>query len=188
MAQADDITRLLEAVNQGDQQARDALFNQVYPALKTLAKAHRRRWHGDDTMNTTALIHEAYLKLTVNQDPDWQGRSHFFATAARAMRQILVSYAERQQAEKRGGGQQPVTLDENLQGSNATIVEVLALNGALNALEADYPRRCQVAECRVFGGMTNDEIAQALDISLATVKRDWALAAPVLREHMSTAE
>ncbi|MFK7958451.1 MAG: ECF-type sigma factor [Lysobacterales bacterium] len=188
MAEGDDITRLLEAVNQGDHQARDALFNQVYPALKTIAKAHRRRWRGDDTMNTTALIHEAYLKLTVNDDPDWQGRSHFFATAARAMRQILVNYAERQQAEKRGGGQHPVTLDEDQQGNDGTIVEVLALNAALTVLEAEYPRRCQVAECRVFGGMTNDEIAHALDISLATVKRDWALAAPVLREHMSAPE
>ncbi|HLT91377.1 MAG TPA: ECF-type sigma factor [Woeseiaceae bacterium] len=175
------ITRLLDAARSGDLDASAALFNAVYKELQSLARAHRRRWRGNDTLNTTALIHEAFLKLA--GPADFVNRKHFFATASKAMRQVLVNYAEQQRTAKRGGDALRVTLDEATLASEVTAEELLDLHRVLTRLEAENPRRCRIVECRVFGGMTIEEAAEALSISPATVKREWQIAsAQIYRE------
>ena len=134
------------------------------------------------------LIHEAYLKLAGQAAPNWQSRGHFFATAAKAMRQVLVNYAQRSSAEKRGGKAQDLSLPDGLAAEGATLLELLELHQALEQLEQAQPRRCQVVECRIFGGMTNEQVAQALGISVATVKRDWTLACAELYQRLATKE
>lgn len=170
------ITLLLNAASRGDIAATDALFSAVYAELQKLARSHRRRWRGNDTMNTTALIHEVFLKFAGQAASDFANRTHFFATASRAMRQVLVNYAEQQSAEKRGGDALRVTLDEARLASQVNADELLDLNRSLSRLEAENPRRCRVVECRIFGGMTIEEVAEALSISPATVKREWQIA------------
>jgi len=183
MHSANDITVLLAAASNGDQQANDQLFQSVYGELRKIARAHRRRISGHHTLNTTALIHEAYLRLAGPAMDDYNDRTHFFATASKAMRQILVSYARRLTAAKRGGTQRPVTLTDVAQLDQRTFDDVLAIDEVLKRLEDDNPRHCRIFECRVFGGMTIRETADALDISPATVKRDWSvLSAWVYRE------
>jgi RNA polymerase sigma factor (TIGR02999 family) len=177
------ITRLLKAARQGDIAATDALFSAVYAELQQLARSHRRRWRGNDTMNTTALIHEVFLKFSGQDASAFANRTHFFATASKAMRQVLVNYAQQQGAHKRGGEAVRITLDEASIASRVSANELLDLHRLLSRLEADNPRRCQVVECRVFGGMTIDEVAEALSISPATVKREWQIAsAQIYRE------
>ncbi len=174
------ITRLLEAARHGDDQATAALFRSVYAELISLARSHRRRWRGNETMNTTALVHEAFLKLTDGASNRFANRTHFFATASKAMRQVLVNYAEQQGARKRGGDALRVTLDEQALIAQASADEILDLNRALDELERISPRRCRIAECRLFGGMTIDEVAEAMALSPATVKREWSLASAQL--------
>lgn len=175
------ITRLLDAARGGDLEASEALFSAVYAELQKLARSHRRRWRGNQTMNTTALIHEAFLKLA--GPAEFANRKHFFATASKAMRQVLVNYAEQQNATKRGGEALRVTLDEATLASEVSADELLDLHRLLAALEIENPRRCQIVECRVFGGMTVEEVAEALSISPATVKREWQVAsAQIYRE------
>ncbi len=169
-----DITRLIAAANEGDGEAADRLFTVVYDELRIIARSHRRRWHGDETIGTTVLIHEAYLKLA-DYDGDYASRTHFYATASRAMRQILMNYAERRNAAKRSGEQIPVDVEDLPFADADTIEDLLALGEVLERLEAEDPRRCRIVECRVFGGMSIGETAEALGISPATVKRDWAL-------------
>lgn len=168
------ITQWLQAVEAGDEEARARLFNAIYAHLRVLAKAQRRRWQGNETIGTTALINEAFLKLSVPNG--FRTRSHFFATASKAMRQILVTYAEQQSAQKRGGDQLHVALEDVSVSSPITATALLDLETIIKELEATDPRRCSIVECRVFGGMTIAETAQALDISPATVKREWRLA------------
>lgn len=171
-----DITVLLEAAQRGESQAAADLYARVYEELHQIARAQRRRWKGNDTLNTTALIHEAFLKLAGDQGFDWQGRVHFFATASKAMRQVLVNYARMRNAAKRGGGVAELTLEENLLADDRAVEDVLSIHDALTELEANNERRGHIVECRVFGGLTNGEIAQSLGISLATVKREWRIA------------
>ncbi|HEX7718992.1 MAG TPA: ECF-type sigma factor [Woeseiaceae bacterium] len=178
------ITLLLDAARRGDIKATDALFSAVYAELQKLARSHRRRWRGNETMNTTALIHEVFLKLSGQKPGDFANRTHFFATASKAMRQVLVNYAEQQGAEKRGGDALCITLDEASLASQVSADELLDLNRTLTRLEADNARRCRIVECRVFGGMTVDEVAEALDISPATVKREWQVAIARLYQEM----
>ena len=177
------ITLLLKAAKRGDIAATDALFSAVYAELQNLAHSHRRRWRGNDTMNTTALIHEVFLKFAGQDASEFANRTHFFATASKAMRQVLVNYAEQQSASKRGGDALRITLDETTLAAQVNAHELLDLNRLLTRLEAENPRRCHVVECRVFGGMTIDEVADALSISPATVKREWQIAsAQIYRE------
>lgn len=161
----------------------DELFELVYDKLHDLARRQRRRWQGDETLNTTALLHEAYLRLVDQSSPQWENRSHFLAVASTAMRQILVDYARRKRAAKRGGGRQPVSLheieaslrrgeDPSEVGSEALI----ALEESLRRLERVEPRQSRIVECRFFGGMTIRDTARALGISPATVKRGWSMA------------
>jgi RNA polymerase sigma factor (TIGR02999 family) len=176
-----DLTTMLQAVRNGDMRAADELFRRVYGELHRIASGQRRRWGGNDTLNTTALVHEAYLKL-VNQDvAAWNDRAHFFAVAAKAMRHILINYAEMQVAAKRGGGAVHVPLgDADLVAPEAA-EDLLALDEALTALAAVHERSSRVVECRFFGGFDIQETANTLAVSPATVQRDWAFASAWLR-------
>jgi len=172
---ADAVTRLLNEASQGRSDALDEVFPVVYDELQRLARLVRRGRAGE-TLNTTALVHEAYLKLSRSEDMAWDGRRHFFRVAARAMRQVLVRDAERRLADKRGGGQSARTLVEGLHGAPATDDEVLALHEALGRLEALDARQAAVVEVRFFAGLTLDETADVLGVSVPTVVRDWRLA------------
>jgi RNA polymerase sigma factor (TIGR02999 family) len=174
--EADDITRLLAAAGEGSNEAMDEVFEVVYPRLKEIARVRRRGWQGSHTMNTTGLIHEAYVKVAGSGTARFENRGHFFATTARAMRQVLINYAEKRSAQKRGGGVSEVTLYEDDAVTDDAMDELLALNDALGKLEAFSGRQAQVVECLFFAGLTIPETAEALDISPATVKRDWATA------------
>jgi RNA polymerase sigma factor (TIGR02999 family) len=180
-----DITALLRAAGSGDRAAADRLFGEVYDQLRRGAEAQRRRWRGNETMNTTALVHEAYIKLVGGGSPGWRDREHFFAVAARAMRHVLVNYAERRRTAKRGGGVEPVPLDEANPVAEEAAEELLALHEALGRLERRNPRQGRVVECRFFVGLSIEETAEVLDVSAATVKRDWTLASAWLRREMA---
>lgn len=176
------VTRLLAELDAGNKDAMRALFPLVYDEVRRLAHQQRRAWHGDLTLDTTALVHEAYLKLVGSQHVGARTRVHFFGIAAKAMRHILCSYARERQAERRGGAAPKLSLD--LLGDAAGAIsfsddqaDVLsALDDALQRLGAMEPRLSDVVECRFFGGLTIEDTATALGTSAATVKRDWALA------------
>jgi RNA polymerase sigma factor (TIGR02999 family) len=181
MDSSDEITAVLKAIRRGDRSDIDRLFAAVYAELRKVSHAQRLRWSGDETMNTTALVHEAYLKLVRQDKAEWQDRAHFFAVAATVMRHILVNYAERRLAAKRGGGAAHIPLDEANPVPVESARELVALDGALQALSRANERQGQVVECRFFGGLGVDETAEALGVSRATVSRDWALASAWLR-------
>jgi RNA polymerase sigma factor (TIGR02999 family) len=180
---AEAVTDILRNAESGDREAVDALFRAVYDELHVLARRQRRRWQGEPSLNTTALVHEAYLKL-VNADRLAAGsRAHFFAIAARAMRQILVNYALAARAQKRGGDVPRVALDALadalLAGPSLSLDQVdllVRLDDALKRLASLSERQSRVVECRFFAGMSIPETAVALDTSAATVKRDWSVA------------
>jgi RNA polymerase sigma factor (TIGR02999 family) len=178
-----DVTQLLVASRNGHGAAQDRLFERIYTELRQHAHWQRRRWEGDPTLNTTALVNEAYLKLVRKDDHSWENRSHFFAVAARAMRQILINYVRAKHAQKRGGDVAKFSLDQlrealgrELAVSEERAEVLLALDEALQHFEREYPRASQVVECRFFGGMSIEETATALGVSTATVSRDWNLA------------
>jgi len=182
-SQQHSVTRLLDALRAGESGAFDQLFPLVYAELHHLAEMQRRRVESDDTLNTTALVHETYLRLVDHNAPQWVNRPHFMAVAATAMRQILLDYAKRKRAAKREGAGNYVPLhelEEVLRGgrdaSDALPDALIALDTALMRLERHNPRQRSVVECRFFGGMTIGDTAQALALSPATVKRDWTLA------------
>lgn len=181
---AADITRLLDAAGAGRPEALDEVFEVAYPRLREIAHARRRGWRGSDTLNTTGLIHEAYLKLASGGPGSYESRGHFFATTARAMRQVLINYAEKQTAKKRGGGRRDVTLYESDAVTDETLDELLALDAALRRLEAIDDRQAGVVECLFFAGLSVAETAEALGVSPATVKRDWATARAWLYREM----
>ncbi len=154
----------------------EALFGRVYGELKRLAHS-LRGGRGGETLNTTSLVHEAYLKLSSAHTLEIRSRAHFFAVAARAMRQILVDAARARMAQKRGGGQTPwVTFDESVHLNPMRPSQLIALDEALARLEASDPRRAQVVEQRLFAGLTSEETAQLLGVSKPTVDRDWRAA------------
>jgi len=178
------ITRLLVAAGEGQPGAMDDVFASVYPRLRRLARSQRRRWHGNDTIETTALIHEAYLKVAASKNPRFENRGHFFSVAAQAMRQVLINYAEKRSAKKRGGGAAHVTLGDADIVSDQALDELLTLNAALQRLEAMSERQARIVECLFFAGYTVEETAEALEISPATVKRDWSAARAWLYREM----
>ena len=167
---------MLDAARGGDAAATERLFVAVYDELRKLARSHRRRWRGNETINTTALIHEAFIKLARAEEQEFSNRTHFYATASKAMRQVLVNYAERQSAAKRGSGAVHVPFESHPFVAESTAEEILSLHEQLTLLEAEDARLSRIVECRIFGGMTVDETAEALQISAATVKRDWRTA------------
>ena len=176
------VSRLLHRLRAGEHQAFDELFPLVYHELHQIAERQRRRWQDDDTLNTTALVHEAYLRLAAHSAPAWRSEPHFLAVAARAMRQILLDYAKRKHRVKRGGQRQRLSLhevEEALSGVDPTEAgaeALLALDEALRRLDQHDPRQGRIVECRFFGGMAIQETADVLGISPATVKRGWAMA------------
>jgi RNA polymerase sigma factor (TIGR02999 family) len=167
------VTVLLADAAAGNSQAVDELFSHVYPELLRLAR-QVRAGRAQETLNATALVHEAWMKMAGGQPVAWQGRAHFFAVAARAMRQILVDAARRRVAQKRGGGvDQSTSLEESLVGAPVRSAELVALDDALARLAVLDPRRAAVVEQRFFAGLTLEETAAVLQISVATVERDW---------------
>lgn len=179
------VTQLLRAWNGGDEAARDRLVPLVYGQLHRLARAQLRRERSGHTLQPTALVHEAYLRLKDHRALQWQSRTHFFAIAATTMRRILVSHARKRRAAKRGDGGTAITLCEEHAAAEARSVDLLALDAALTALEKIDPRQCRVVELRYFAGLTIEETAEALGISPATVKLDWSLARAWLFRQMS---
>jgi len=180
-----EITQLLLAWSEGDRQALDRLVPLVYDELRRLAQSYMRKERAGQTLQTTALIHEAYLRLIDANRVQWQNRAHFFGVAARLMRQILVATARERGCQKRGGGTEHVSLDEAMVIDERLNEDLVALDEALGELAQFDGRKAQVVEMRFFGGLTEEEIAAALDISPETVRRDWRLARSWLRRKLS---
>lgn len=170
------VTRLLKEWREGRPGALDQLTPLIYNELRRLAAAYLRHERPGHTIQSTALVHEAYLRLVDQTSPDFQNRTHFFGVAANLMRQILVNYAGRHRAAKRGGGNKAMLDEAALLGVNATGIDLLALNEALKKLATKNPRLEKIVELRFFCGLTEDEIGEVLEISARTVKRDWQLA------------
>jgi RNA polymerase sigma factor (TIGR02999 family) len=182
-----EVTQLLGQWGGGDQQALDDLMPLVYEELRRLAHRHMAGERAGHTLQATALVNEAYLKLKDQRGAQWRNRAQFFAVAAHMMRRILVDYARQHARAKRGGGAQQVTLDEAMLVSNDKADEMLALDDALQKLEQFDKRKCQVAVMRFFAGLSVEETAEALAISVETVTRDWRLARAWLRTELHAA-
>lgn len=171
-----EITRLVEQWSQGDGNAFDRLIELVYDDLRQIAHRHLRLDRPDHTIDTTSLVHEAYLKLAQHPEGVWRSRAQFFAFASKAMRHILIDYARRRHAAKRGGTRIRVPLRDNMAAVDAEATELLALDEALEMLGERSERMARVVECRFFGGLSVAETAEALDSSVRTVERDWTRA------------
>jgi RNA polymerase sigma factor (TIGR02999 family) len=185
-ASRDEVTNLLRSWGRGEEDAANRLLAVIYDDLHAQAARAMRREGGEHTLQATALVHEAYLRLVDQKHVDWKNRAHFFAIAAQSMRRVLVDHARGRLAEKRGGGVEKVTLSDAAVGSNDDdAVDVLALHDALERLAALDPDQARVVELRYFGGMNIDETAEALGISAATVKREWAVARAWLKRELS---
>jgi RNA polymerase sigma factor (TIGR02999 family) len=169
------VTRLLAQWADGDRKAMEDLLPLVYDELRRLASSYLRRENPGHTLQSTALVHEAYLRL-VDQDVNWQSRAHFFGIAAQMMRRILVDHARAKNAEKRGDGACKVTLEEGLLSTESRDVDILALDQALTRLAEFDKQQSQIVELRFFGGLSIEDTAEILKVSPATVKRDWAMA------------
>ena len=191
-----DVSRQLRAIAEGDPRAADALLPLVYEELRSLARARMRRERPDHTLEATELVHEAYLRLLGGEDVSWNGRGHFFAAAAVAMRRILIDHARARGREKRGGddqGRAPRKLSLTLAGAAHLAVEgdpeeVFALDEAIMRLEAHDARAAQVVRLRYYAGLTTEETAAALNLSPRTVKRDWNFARAWLCSAMGAGE
>jgi RNA polymerase sigma factor (TIGR02999 family) len=175
-AKSEGITRLLNAWQEGDAGARDRLFVLVYEELRRRAAGQLRRERQGHTLRPTALVHEAYLRLMGQDRVRWQNRAQFFAIASEMMRRVLVDHARERKAGKRGGGAVRVALEEDVATTGPREVDLIALDGALDELAAMDPRQSRVVELRFFGGLDMADIAEILDVSRATVDRDWRFA------------
>jgi RNA polymerase sigma factor (TIGR02999 family) len=182
MSATHDVTLLLAEWTKGNQQALNDLTPLVYKELRRLAASYLRKERKSHTLQPTALVHEAYLRLVDQKNPNWQNRSHFFGVAARLMRQILVDHARRRQADKRALCK--VSLEEAVSFHQERSRDLLALDSTLNALEKFDTRKCKAIELRYFGGLSMDEIAQTLAVSTVTVRRDLRLAEAWLHREM----
>lgn len=175
-ASREEVTGLLRAWSDGDQTALDKLMPLIYAELHRLAKRYMGREHAGHTLQTSALVNEAYMRLVDAHGVRWQNRAHFFAVSAQIMRRILVDFARARQNLKRGGGAQQVTMDEGLVVSPERGPDLLALDEALEKLASLNPRQSKVVELRYFGGLNEEEAAEALNVSSRTVRHDWSLA------------
>ena len=171
-----ELTLLLDDWKRGDPMALGKLTPLIYDELRRIAHRYARRERNGHTLQTTALVNEAYLRLAGNEVPDWQNRSHFFAVTAQVMRHILIDHARRRRSLKHGGDAQPVSLVEADLMADERAGELIALHEALEELATLDPRKVQVVELRYFGGLSLEETAEALSISLMTVRRDWRAA------------
>ena len=180
-----DITKLLQGWQGGDGAALDALVPVVYKELRRLAHYELRKERPDHTLQSTALVHEAYFRLVGRDLPQWEGRTHFFAIAAKLMRQILVDYARRRRASKRGSGVCMLTLDDAMAMPQGKDVDVVAVDDALNTLAEVDPRQSRVVELRFFAGLSLEETSEVMGIATATVQRDWTAARAWLHREIS---
>jgi RNA polymerase sigma factor (TIGR02999 family) len=180
-----EITRLLVAWSDGDEQAFTVLMPLVYGELRRLASRRLGRERAGHTLQTTALVHEAYLRLVDQKEANWRNRAHFFAVAAQMMRRILVDYARSRNFAKRGGGVKRVSLDEAMVVSDERAADVVALDEALDALSRFDERKSRMVELRFFGGLSVEETAEVLGVSPGTVMRDWTLAKAWLQREIN---
>jgi RNA polymerase sigma-70 factor (ECF subfamily) len=185
MSETHEVTLLLTEWAKGNRNALNDLTPLVYRELRQLAASYLRKERKGHTLQPTALVHEAYLRLVDQANPSWENRSHFYGVAARLMRQILVDHARRKQAGKRGGPK--VSLDEAVSFQQERSRDLVALDSGLNVLEKIDPRKCKAVELRYFGGLSMDEIAQMLDVSTVTVRRDLRMAEAWLHQEMRRA-
>jgi len=183
----DDVTRLLIEWKQGNQAAVDALTPLVYQELRRLAASYMRDERAAATLQPTAIVHEAYLRMVSQEMPDWESRSHFFGVAAQLMRQILVDHARKHNSAKRGGGIPKAPLEDALGFGTERAPAMIALDDALTELAKVDPRQCKVVELRFFGGFSIEETAKSLGISVATVGREQRLAEAWLYREMNRA-
>lgn len=184
----EEVTELLQAWSQGDPAAFDQLAPTVYSELRRLARHYMARERPDHTLQPTALVHEAYMRLAGFRNLDWKNRIHFFAISAQVMRRVLVDFARSRERRKRGGTSQRLSLDECANLGVHHDAALLALDDALAELALEDARKCQVVEMKFFGGLSTDEIAQALKVSPDTVLRDWKLAKLWLLSEMAAKE
>ncbi|MFW6084577.1 MAG: ECF-type sigma factor [Gemmatimonadota bacterium] len=184
-SQRDAPTNEVGETRAGSRESLDGFAHVLYDELRGLAHRQLLGERADHTLNTTALVHEAYLKLARLDRIEWKNRAQFSAEAARAMRRILVDYAVRRGAKKRGGSRVRVEWDDSLAITDAEAGQLLSLHRALEELESHHARHARVVECRFFAGMTIPEIGEALDVSAATVKRDWAMARAWLNRELT---
>jgi RNA polymerase sigma factor (TIGR02999 family) len=171
-----EITQLLAAWGEGDQNALDRLIPAVYGELRRIAGNFMRRQNKANTLQASALVNEAFLRLVDSNKVNWQGRTHFFAVSAQLMRRVLVDAARRRNSQKRGGDRMRITLDERIDVPNSDETDLIALDEALVRLAELNPRHSRIVELRYFGGLTEQQIADALNVSERTVRRDWSLA------------
>lgn len=176
MGHPQEITRLLDDLTGGNRTVVDALMPHVFNELRVIARRQLQGERVGHTLNTTALVNEAYLKLIEQDKASWQNRAHFFGIASLAMRRILINYAHKRRAQKRGGGEAIATFNEDLFVRESRAEELIALDEALSRLELLSERQSMVVTYRFFGGLTQEEIAEVLDVSVPTVRRDWRLA------------
>jgi RNA polymerase sigma factor (TIGR02999 family) len=181
-----DVTQLLVDWSHGDKQALNRLIPLVYDELRRLARAYLRRERSDHTLQGTAVVHEAFLRLVDQNRIQWQNRAHFFGVAAQMIRRILVDHARGQLAEKRGGAAAKLSLDDAMAIPGARDVDLVKLDDALTGLAKLDPQQSQIVELRFFGGLTIEETAEVLGISPATVKRDWVIAKAWLHQNLTS--
>jgi RNA polymerase sigma factor (TIGR02999 family) len=179
-----EVTRLLSLAQQGDTKAREALLERCYQELHQIARRQAARERNHNTLQATALLNEAYLKLFGSENLRWQSRAHFFAIAARQMRQVLVDYARHRNAVKRGGDVIQLSLDEGDGAHSFDPDQLLTVNHSLEQLEQFDPHLARLVECKYFAGMTDEEIAEALNINFAQVRRDWSFARTWLKSKL----
>lgn len=183
--QSEQTTTLLDAVSGGDRQAADKLMSLLYDEFRRLAADYLNREKPQHTLQPTALVHEAFLRLVNQQHVTWQGRSHFFAIGAQAMRRILVDHARRKKREKHGGGLQRIELEESMTISKSRDEDLLAIDDALQELAKVDPRQAKIVELRFFGGLTVAEVAEVLGVSKRTVEYEWTMVRAWLRRELS---
>jgi RNA polymerase sigma factor (TIGR02999 family) len=181
------VTHLLLQWSKGDRGALDALVPLVYEELRRLAQVYLNREKSGHTLSSTALVHEAYIRLVRQEDVSWQNRAHFFAVAARMMRRILVDHARKHNYAKRGGGAMTLSLDETVAQAKERELDLVALDDALDALAKLDERQCRMVELRFFGGLSIEETSEVLGVSAPTVKREWASARAWLYREISGA-
>jgi RNA polymerase sigma factor (TIGR02999 family) len=183
-----EVTQLLLAWNQGDQAALDELLPLVNVELRRLAAYYMRREKPNHTLQTSALVNEAYLRLIDQRQVQWQNRAHFFGIASQLMRRILLDHARSRRQARRGGGLRQAPLDEAVVGAEERAAELIALDDALNELTSHDPRKSRIVELRFFGGLSNEEVAEVTGLSLRTIEREWRKAKVWLHQAISGGE
>jgi RNA polymerase sigma factor (TIGR02999 family) len=181
-----EVTQLLQQWNAGDASALEKIIPHVYRELHRIARHHMAAERGSHTLQASALINEAYIRLVDWKNVQWANRCHFFSVGAQMMRKVLIDHARSKGSQKRGGSAEQVVLDTSMIASSEKPMDLVALDETLSRLEQFDPRKSRVVELRIFGGLTNEEAAEAMGVSVITVRRDWKLALAWLRREMSS--